>query len=70
MIFFLEMHPIRRIASKMHPIDDYLTWTENELQLLETTTDFKAKKSYKGVNLDCFKDKYAQILNIFVSNLP
>ena len=34
---------------------------------LETTTDFKAKKAYEGVNLECVKDKYVQILNIFVS---
>ena len=50
-------------------MDDCFVWTENELQLLETTTDFKAKKVYKGVDLECVKEKYALILNIFVSNL-
>ena len=37
--------------------------------MLEITTDFKAKKAYEGVNLECVTDKYTQILNIFVSNL-
>ena len=50
-------------------MDDRLVWTENELQLLDTTTDFKTKKAYEGVNLEYVKDKYAQILSIFVSNL-
>ena len=50
-------------------MDDCLVWTENELQLLETTTDFKAKKAFEGVNLEYVKDKYLQILSIFVSNL-
>ena len=50
-------------------MDDCLAWTENELQLLETTTDFKAKKAYEGVNLDYAKDKYLQILSTFVPNL-
>ena len=36
---------------------------------MEITTDFKAKKAYEGVNLKCARDKYAQILSIFVSNL-
>ena len=45
----------------------HLVSAENEFQLLETTTDFKAKKAYEGVNLKCVKDKYAQILNIFGS---
>ena len=37
--------------------------------MLETLTDFKAKKAYEWVNLECVKDKYAQILSIFVSSL-
>ena len=43
--------------------------TENQLHLLETTTDFSAKTDYEGVNLEYVKDKYAQILSIFVSHL-
>ena len=50
-------------------MDDCLVWTENELQLLETLTDLKAKKVYEWVNLKRVKDKYAPILSIFVSNL-
>ena len=50
-------------------VDDCFVWIENEFQLLETRTDFKAKKNYEGVDLECVKDKYAPILNIFVSNL-
>ena len=50
-------------------MDDSLVWTESELQLLETLTDLKAKKAYERVNLECVKDKCAQILSIFVSNL-
>ena len=50
-------------------VDDCLVWTENELQFLETTADFKGNKAYGGVNLGCVKDKYVQILSIFVSNL-
>ena len=42
---------------------------ENELQLLETTVDFKAKKACEGANSECVKDKYAQILSIFILNL-
>ena len=41
---------------------------EDELQLLETTTDFKAKKANEGVNLKCVKDIYVHILSIYVSN--
>ena len=37
--------------------EDGLVWTKNELQLLETTRDFKAKKAYEPVNLECVKDK-------------
>ena len=48
---------------------DCFAWIENELQLLETRTDFKAKKDYEGVDLEYVKDKYAPILKIFVSNL-
>ena len=47
-------------------MDDCIVWTGNKLQLLETTTDFKAKKAYEGVNLKCVKNKYAQTLSIFV----
>ena len=36
----------------------------------KTTTGFKAKTAYEEVNLECIKDKCAQILSIFVSNLP
>ena len=50
-------------------MDNFLVWSESELQLLETITYFKAKKANEGVNLECVKDKYAQILSIFVSNL-
>ena len=50
-------------------VDDCFVWTEKELQLLETITDFKAEKTYEGVDLECVKDKYAPILNISVSNL-
>ena len=50
-------------------MDDCFVWIENELQLLETRTDFKAKKAYEEVDSECVKDKYASILNIFVSNL-
>ena len=51
-------------------VEDCLVWTENGLQLLKTTTDFKAKKAYEWINLECVKGKYTQILSIFVSNLP
>ena len=37
--------------------------------MLEITADSKAKKAYEGVNLGCVRDKYAQILSIFVSSL-
>ena len=37
--------------------------------MLEITADLKAKKAYEGVNLECVKDTYAQILSIFVSNI-
>ena len=47
-------------------VNGCFAWTENELQLLKKTTDFKAKKAYEGVNLECVKDKYAQTLSIFV----
>ena len=47
-------------------VNDCFAWIENELQLLKKTTDFKAKKAYEGVNLECVKDKYAQTLSIFV----
>ena len=30
---------------------------------------FQSQEAYKGVNLECGKDKYTQILSIFVSNL-
>ena len=33
---------------------------------MEITTDFKANKAYEAVNLECVRDKYAQILSIFV----
>ena len=49
-------------------VDGCLVWTENEIHLLERAADFKTKKAYDGVNLECVKDKYAQILSIFVSN--
>ena len=38
-------------------VDDCFVWTENERQLLETTTDFKGKKAYGGVDLECVKGK-------------
>ena len=47
-----------------------LVLTESELQLLKTTTDFKAKNAYEGVNLECVKDKYTQLLSMFVLNFP
>ena len=47
-------------------VNDCFAWLGNELQLLKKTTDFKAKKAYEGVNLECVKDKYAQTLSIFV----
>ena len=47
-------------------VDNCLVWTEDEPQLLETLIDLKAKKTYEGINLECVKDKYAQILSIFV----
>ena len=50
-------------------MDDCLVWKDDELQLLETTADFKANKACEGVNLECVKNQYAQILSIFVSNL-
>ena len=49
-------------------MDDCLVWTENEFQVLETLTDFKDKKAYEWIYLECVKDKYAPILSIFVSN--
>ena len=48
---------------KERKVEDSLVWTENELRLLETTT------AYEGVYLEYVRDKYAQILSIFVSNL-
>ena len=42
----------------------------SELQLLKTTTDFKAKNAYEGVHLECVKDKYTQPLSMFVLNFP
>ena len=48
-------------------VDDCLVLAEIEFQLLKTT---KPKKGYEGVNMKCFKDKYAQILSIFTSNMP
>ena len=50
-------------------VDGSLVWTENEIRLLERATDFKTTKAYDGINLECVKEKYAQILSIFVSNL-
>ena len=50
-------------------MDDCNVWTENKLHLLETTTDFNAKKDYEGINLEYVNDKYPQILSIFASNL-
>ena len=37
-------------------VDDYLFWTKNEIQFLETTTDFKDKKAYDDVNWEFVKD--------------
>ena len=54
-------------AKTKNKVDGCLVWTENELRLLEKTTDFKVKKDYERVNLECVKDKNAQVL--FVSNL-
>lgn len=51
-------------------VDGCLVWTENEIHLLERAADFKTKKAYDGVNLECVKDKYAQILYKFISKLP
>ena len=52
-------------------VKDYLVWTKNKVQLLlETSRDFKVKKIYEGVDWESSKDKDAQILSIFVSNLP
>ena len=49
-------------------MENCLVWAESESQLLETTIGFK--KVYERGNLECVNDKYAQILSIFVSNLP
>ena len=38
-------------------VEDCFVWTENQLQLLEPTRDFKAKEAYEGVNLECVKNK-------------
>ena len=50
-------------------MDDCFVWTENELQFLGTARDFKAKKAYEGVDLECFKENYAQILSMLASHL-
>ena len=36
---------------------NYLAWTGNKLQLLETARDFKTKKAYEGVSLESVKNK-------------
>ena len=36
-------------------VDDCLVWAKGELQMLETLTDFKAKRPYEGVNLKSVK---------------
>ena len=50
-------------------MDDCFVWTENELEFLGTARDFKAKKAYEGINLECFKEKYAQILSMLALHL-
>lgn len=50
-------------------MNDCFAWLGNELQLLKKTTDFKAKKAYEGIDLECFKEKYAQILSMLASHL-
>ena len=58
------IHPKRRARWKLSSLN-----IKRKLQLPETRTDFKAKKAYEGVNLEFVKEKYAQMLSIFVSNL-
>ena len=56
---------------KMRNEDTYLVKTDDEVQLLlEATRDFKAKKPYGGVDWESIKDKYENIHETFVSNLP
>ena len=56
----MEIHPKRKAR-----VDDCPVWTENELQLLETTADFKVKKAYEGVNLECVKHQKQPSIGIF-----
>ena len=55
----------------MRTKDTHLVWTDDEVQLLlETTRDFKAMKAYAGVDQESKKEKYENIRETFVSNLP
>ena len=50
--------------------DIHLVWTDDEVQLLLETRDFKAKKVYAGVDWESIKDRYENICVTFVSDLP
>ena len=56
---------------KMRTEDTHLVWIDDEVQLLlEKARDFKAKKAYAGVDWESIKNKYENIGETFVSNLP
>ena len=56
---------------KMRTEDTHLVWTDDKVQLiLETTSDFKAKNAYAGVDWESINDKYENIRETFASNLP
>ena len=64
MIQFLEVHPKR---TRRWTID--LSEQKTNSSPFGDTTDFQNKKTHRGVNLERVKDKYAQIIGIFPSNL-
>ena len=52
----------------MRTEDTHLVWTDDEVQLLEATRDFIAKKTCAGVDLQSINDKYENIRETFVKS--
>ena len=51
------MPPKKNMRTK----DAHLVWTDDKVQLLLETRDFKTKKTYTGVEWESIKDKYENI---------
>lgn len=52
-------------SADIHPV-----WTNDKFQFLLEIRDFEAKKGYLVLEWESIKDKYENILENFVSNLP